>query len=335
MFSPLKIISMVYMRKRPFMLNHKINIACDCRCKFCNSWRIDEDPDTLLDTSDVKDVLDQADEAGMLSYSMWGGEPLLREDSAEVMAYAHGKGMFTTISTNASLLAERAEELSPHTSLFLISLDGIGETHDKVRVLPGLFDKAVAGIEAVKKRGAKVRLFYNVNRISYPDVEEAARLARKLKLSIFYFPILHIPGYNENVLLDDEIRRETFGKILSLKRKGFPVLNLGSFLKVIRDGREARCRFPWYHVYLDYDGQLYTCDLGPMPEHKPAIWGDVRNTDLLELFRSEEWRGRMRELEGCNACRLSCAEIGSGSPLFQFPIRALTRLRHEWIFQAN
>ena len=333
MFSPLKTLFMTHVKKWPFMLNHKINIACDCHCRFCDIWKIREDPEQLLSQGEIEDLLDQGGRVGVLSYSIWGGEPLLREDLPALMAHARRLGLFTTISTNGSLLKQRASELVPHTSLFLVSLDGIGETHDRVRGFPGLFEKTVAGIEAVKKAGARVRLFYNVNKLTMGDVAEAARLARELRVSVFYFPVVKLEGFNERLVLSREEEREVFDEILRLKSEGLPVLNLRSYLRVIRDDRRVACRFPWYHLYVDWDGRVYSCDLGP--GRWLAAWGHARDLDLAALFESPEFKQKARELENCNACRLSCAEIGYSSPLAQFPFRLYYRLRHEWLFQAR
>jgi len=328
MFSPLKTLSMIYLKKRPFLLNHKINIACDCRCKFCDSWRIKEDPQALMSPDEIRALLDRAAALGMLSYSAWGGEPLLREDLPRVMAHARRRGFFTTISTNASLLSDRARELAPHTSHFIVSLDGTGDTHDKVRGFPGLFERVVAGIEELRKLGGvRVRLFYNVNKDTGEDVAEAARLAGGLGVSIFFYPVVRFPGYNDALVLEREQEREIFSRIKGLKRAGYPVLNLSSYLEVVEKGKSVRCRFPAYHIYVDYDGELYTCDLGP--NRKLARWGDCRTVDLGALFASRAFRDKAAELSACNACRLSCGEIGFGSPLLQFPARAWVRLRYE------
>jgi MoaA/NifB/PqqE/SkfB family radical SAM enzyme len=333
MFNPLKIMHRVFITKKPWMLNHKINIACNCRCRFCNSWKIKETPENLMTRSEIEGFLDRAYEAGILGYSVWGGEPLLREDTPAVVAHAKKKGLFTTINTEGSLLKERAGELVSNTDLFLVSLDGIGKTHDKVRGYPGLFDKAVEGIEELRKKGARVRLFYNINTMTISDVMAAAKLGRDLKVSIFYFPTLRIEGYNDKIVMSRQMEKEAFSEVMKLKDEGYPVLNLRSYLKVIRDGSSINCHFPSYHIYVDYDGKIYTCDLGP--HTKKGEWGDAREMDLGRLFDSDEFETLAKNLINCNDCRLQCGEIGSGNPMFQFPIRAITRLRHEWIFQGH
>ena len=332
-FSAVKILNMVYLKSRPFLLNHKINLACDCHCRQCDSWKKKEDPGLLLRRDEIETMIDQAAALGMLSYSVWGGEPLLREDTAAVLAYARRRGFFTTLSTNGSHLAERASDFVKPTSLFVVSLDGIGKNHDQARGFPGLFDLAVKGIETVRRLGGRARIWFIVNSHNAGDLGETARLAKELKVSIGFFPLLHFDGYNDDLVLSREAEREIFDRVLKLQAQGLPIVNLPSYLKVIRDGRAVACHFPKYHIYVDYDGTLYTCDLGPDLRHNQ--WGNVRDKDLLKLFQGRPWKEKVRELEACNRCRVSCGEIGAGSPLLQFPVRALLRIRYEWLFQRT
>ena len=68
--------------------------------------------------------------------------------------------------------------------------------------------KAIDGINALRTKGAKVRLFYNINTMTISDVEAAAKLGRDLKVSIFYFPTLQIEGYNEKIVMSRQMEKE-------------------------------------------------------------------------------------------------------------------------------
>lgn len=88
--------------------------------------------------------------AGALGHvSLTGGEPLLRDDLAEIVAayYAAGVRSFS-LSSNGSY-PERLAGLLPQLSaaapfariIVTLSVDGIGERHDRLRGLPGLYEK--------------------------------------------------------------------------------------------------------------------------------------------------------------------------------------------------
>jgi len=81
-----------------------------------------------------------------------GGEPLLREDAVEIigLAYEHCRPAIINIPTNG-LLSKRiaravgeATAACPHTSFVVnLSLDGWGEDHDRIRGVPGNFERAL------------------------------------------------------------------------------------------------------------------------------------------------------------------------------------------------
>src|SRR5215831_5459843 len=93
-----------------------------------------------------------------------GGEPTLRHDVSEIIdMFVRNNGVRRLIIPTNGLVKERVCEivdraLSTHTQLDLylnIALDGYGETHDRVRGVPGHWEKTLDCIKAlypVKRR---------------------------------------------------------------------------------------------------------------------------------------------------------------------------------------
>lgn len=86
-----------------------------------------------------------------------GTEPLLYPEVLELAEYILLKGLRLHLTTNGTLLARFAEGLvdlakRPDSLTVTVSLDGVGETHDAIRGVPGTFDRALAGLEAVTAR---------------------------------------------------------------------------------------------------------------------------------------------------------------------------------------
>ena len=77
----------------PVFLTHIVTDFCNLRCQFCDLWKEQKKKDihNELTTEEVFRLLDQARDAGMVSYTLWGGEPLLRKDIGEILEYAHRK----------------------------------------------------------------------------------------------------------------------------------------------------------------------------------------------------------------------------------------------------
>ena len=197
----------------------------------------------------------------------------------------------------------------PSTDLFLISINSVGERHDRMRGCSGLFWRMLAGVELVKKKGQnQVRFFTNINRVNRDQVKPLSELARELKVSIYFQPTLVHAGYNDEMILGDHEMRDAFREITALKRSGYPIANGSHHLRLISTGRRSNCYFPEMHILLDWEGTLYSCDLGPECKVK---WGNVRELGLGELFADHSFKYATRKMRNCNACRNGCFELGS------------------------
>ncbi|MCJ7525861.1 MAG: radical SAM protein [Candidatus Aminicenantes bacterium] len=119
--------------------------------------------------------------AGCLFLLLTGGEPLLRDDFSEIYSFARKSGFLVTVFTNGTLVSDRIiglfQDLPPR--LVEISLYGANaETHDRITGIPGSFDRALQGIEALLSAGMQVRLksvLMTLNNEGFPAIEELAR----------------------------------------------------------------------------------------------------------------------------------------------------------------
>src|SRR6185295_16184779 len=59
----------------------------------------------------VRDLLDDAAEAGLWSVRLYGGEPLLHPDLPAMVAHARARGLQVYVTTNGLLLDRRIDEL--------------------------------------------------------------------------------------------------------------------------------------------------------------------------------------------------------------------------------
>jgi len=97
-----------------------------------------------------------------------GGEPLVRSDLFELLAYSKTLGFTNTMATNATLINDDvARRLRCHgVAIAAVSLDGFdAETHDMVRGQHGSFEDAIRGMRALRKAG--ILLHINVTAMEY------------------------------------------------------------------------------------------------------------------------------------------------------------------------
>lgn len=153
-----------YVTGRPMTLPVNITVSvsyrCNSRCKTCNVWLLPNDDLTI-------DEWDRAFESlGRAPYwfTFSGGEPTLRKDLPDMVAsaYTHCRPGIINIPTNGiqdRIIPGRVEQIlaaCPDSEVIInLSLDGVGENHDRVRGVRGNFEHAMrtyAGLKELKRR---------------------------------------------------------------------------------------------------------------------------------------------------------------------------------------
>jgi MoaA/NifB/PqqE/SkfB family radical SAM enzyme len=105
--------------------------------------------------------------------TLFGGEPLLHPQWAEVVALIKGAGLRCNMISNGILLKRKAEEaVRLGLDEIIFSLDGPAEVHDRIRGGKGVFRRALEGfqhLERVKKKYGKKRPTVNVNTVIWEE----------------------------------------------------------------------------------------------------------------------------------------------------------------------
>jgi len=99
--------------------------------------------------------------------------------------------MMTTVITNGLLLPERAHEIGGEVHCIIVSLDYPQATdHNSSRGMPGLFARAVEGIEVLKRMNSPGTIVINclLHRVNEPMMGQMAELARSLGVWLWVCP---------------------------------------------------------------------------------------------------------------------------------------------------
>lgn len=135
-------------RLLPFSLVVSVTYHCNSRCSTCNVWRRRADEFTVEEWRRVFAQLGRA--PYYLTFS--GGEPFLRPDLPQIVsdAYQLCRPAVITIPTNGLLsdrIAAYVEEIlrrAPQAQVGInLSLDGVGEEHDRIRHVSGNWERAM------------------------------------------------------------------------------------------------------------------------------------------------------------------------------------------------
>ena len=308
----LEIADAAWLRRRPFLLYYKPTARCDCRCQICDRWERQNPSHEELSLAAVEESLGSFRRAGAVVLTLWGGEPLLRQDLPEILQAAKRLGYRTSLCTNARRLPEQADRIAPLLDVLLCSLDGYGEVHDELRGVQGLFDRVLRGIEAAKRHpSCDVKIWTAVHRKNRAEIARLCALAQELAVGIELFPLAPIGGHNDDLSLGAAERSETFGLVQRLKQQGYPIRNPDRALDIMRHGRPFRCNFPTIAVSFDHRGVVHTCE---DPRGMPLrSWGAEWRTKPEALYRRGDYRAATQQLRTCNCCTLPCITELSGA----------------------
>ncbi|OPY80208.1 MAG: Cyclic pyranopterin monophosphate synthase 1 [Syntrophorhabdus sp. PtaU1.Bin153] len=288
----------------PLYVGWDLSYRCNCRCSFCDRWK--QSPFNELSTEEIIKVSGQLKNAGAHHICIAGGEPLMNKDLPRIINALHGNDLRTGMCTNGLLLVERADEImAAGLDHIIVSLDGKRESHDRIRGVKGLYDRAEAGIEHVlEKRGLRAKPTISVRMLVHEgNIDEIPAWVRKWDKTVdscLVQPLHH--GLHNLYKADGEIQtvRSTEKLRSVLAETG---LSNSFHTRITPDYLADPSRFrhlPCYAGYLvariDPTGNLYGC-----VEQIERI-GNLREHTFGELWKSAEFNCARKRLSKNRQC---------------------------------
>ncbi len=204
----------------PFLIasiTSKCNLHCAGCYSRCNHATVDSEPVRQLTDEEWQNVFDEAEELGISFILLAGGEPMLRRGVIE--AAGKKQNILFPIFTNGTYLDERYLELFDkcRNLIPVMSIEGSRELTDERRGA-GIYDRLIANMDEIKKRGLIFGASVTVTTRNYREVTSQAfldSLAKKgCKVVIFveYVPVTEesrelAPTDTEREFMQSEIIR--------------------------------------------------------------------------------------------------------------------------------
>ena len=160
----------------------EITNSCNMKCKHCMNWSVKNANDGF-ERKNILKLIDELYENKTEEIYISGGEPLLYPYIDEVILYANSLGIKVTLATNALEISKHLNTIKKGVQLVSISLDGIGETHDKFRGVPGAFDNCVKMLKLLKENNVKTRISAMIWKENIEELEEMIYLAKECGVS--------------------------------------------------------------------------------------------------------------------------------------------------------
>ncbi len=155
--------------KYPVLSEIALTYRCNNRCTFCYASAPDRGPTVAeMTTVEVKRIIDKiVDQAKVPTVSFTGGEPTMRRDLPELIAYAKSRNMRANLITNGTRCANaafvtRLKEAGLNSAQ--VSLEAAeAEIHNRVVGNPRAFDRTVQGIKNLKAAGIHTHTNTTIN----------------------------------------------------------------------------------------------------------------------------------------------------------------------------
>ena len=295
-------------------------LCCNAKCKHCGSSAENKIYKDELTTEEIKNAFKQIAndmDATQIMINVTGGEPLVRKDLFEVMEYATGElGFHWGMTTNGILLNDaNIEKLKKaNMSTVSISIDGLEETHDKFRGVPGSFKTIIENIKRIKEAAfldhIQVTTVFHKDNID--QIEELYELMLTLGLDSWRIASMDPIGRakeNDNLLLDGNDLKKLFDFIKHKKNDkrlrvmyacpGFLGLD---YEKEVRE-YYFRCSTGINVASILYNGDLFVCP--NVPKRKELIQGNIRKDNFKDVWdnKYKEFRKMDRtKNEECSKC---------------------------------
>ncbi|MFH2136962.1 MAG: radical SAM protein [Candidatus Omnitrophota bacterium] len=174
----------VFGKAIPLAVRLQLTNRCTLQCKYCKLWQTESKE---LNTAEVFSLLDELAKLGTKRISFSGGEPLLREDIAEIFRYAGTKGMYSEMNCNGTLVSRNIEKLTDLDFLKL-SLDGPPEVHDFLRG-KGSYEKVIEAADICKKKGIRFGFATTLTKYNIDKLDEILAIAKKYETIAAFQPI--------------------------------------------------------------------------------------------------------------------------------------------------
>ena len=207
-----------------------ITDKCNLRCKHCSVYGSAGYKQRSFE--DIVEDMNYSYKLGSRFIDLEGGEPTLWKEGDrtinDIIDAAMKIGFFSvTVTTNAQ---QDFSWIRPQS--IWVSMDGVGEYHDRIRG-EGSFARLEKNISQSEFKHICVNMV--VNALNYESLDAAMEYAKSNpaieQISInFHTPY---PG-TEYLMLPTEKKVEIIDKVIAYKKKGYPIMNSISGLKLMK-----------------------------------------------------------------------------------------------------
>ncbi len=304
--------------RAPVNVTWEISLKCNLQCVHCLSDSGQASRDELTH-EECFDLIDKLTAMKVFQANIGGGEPFMREDFLDLLAYSHEKGLVTCVSTNGTIVDHSlAKRLSSLKQLYLqVSLDGAtAEVNDAIRG-KGTHEKILYAMDCLATEGVPFSINTVLTRTNFSQLEILRKMASEYhaELRVSRFRPSGRGKTSKAYLGPTKDQLETFSNWLDehdLVRTG------DSFFCLTSENRRRKgldmCGASKMTCCISPMGQVYPC---AFLQEEPFLVGNIRDSSFKDLWDSSPVFNRFRSLDvkSCmdctrfDSCRGGCPAV--------------------------
>jgi MoaA/NifB/PqqE/SkfB family radical SAM enzyme len=278
------IIESNFRRSRfPYKLTYVATYRCQSRCIYCNIWQ--KEPEGELTFDEIETFFKRSNKFSWVDLT--GGEVTLRKDFAEIAGaiVSNCKNLYhlhTPTNGLAPALIERKVKeilaLRPNRFVVTVSLDGPRELNDKIRGIPGDFNKVIDTVKRLRKiKDSRFQVVIGFtlaagNKGTFTEmIAQVRKEIPDMKADDFHMNVIHTSGhYYDNVdtdALTADLRHDLAQYRAMRNHKFTPIGFLEDQYLRMADGylqtgvTPVMCQALAGSVFIDSYGYIYPCSI--------------------------------------------------------------------------
>jgi radical SAM protein len=298
--------------------------ACALACVHCRAKAIPRRDPRELSTAEAFELIDDVVALGGPIFILTGGDPFMRPDLFEIVAYAAKRNLRVAVSPSgtARLTPGALEKLAAAgCERMSLSIDGPdAATHDAFRGVNGAFERTIAAAGHARAAGIGLQINTTIARHNHTRINDIAALVGRVDAAVWSAFFL-VPTGRAQVAdcLDADGFEAAFADLYAVWLRApfmvttteaphfrrFVTQHLSAMPLAERPQKADHFRFPAIgdgkgFVFVSHTGDI--CPSGFLP----IVAGNVRQEELLDVYRNDPAFIRLRDpdrTEGkCGKC---------------------------------
>ncbi len=320
------LLRLSYFINRSFVKPNNITIAvthrCQLKCIMCSIHTLPDKSKKEIESDEIKNLIDQMADFKVKTIGFDGGEPFLRKDIFDIIAYAREKQIRTHVVSNGFGIDEEivADISRAGLNTLALSLDGATrETHDHIRGVDGSFDRLIQSAELVKAKNPHICLVANsvIMNQNLEELLEIVRLTQRVGFDgISFQPVLIDNRNRYSREFKDywvppsrlSLLKRQLEKLIEYKDTHGYIQNSEGMMRLtemyfrndelLRDKKKCFVGFFWMHV--SPQGRVDFCNM--------RYIGNIKENSIREMWNSAKSREIRKSFKKCpKPCILACS----------------------------